>query len=137
MPPGVFRDSQQDNGKSVFVKRGGKYSCTGEHAGRMGMNAWRGEGGDNSRLLSMFLEHSPTLQTELTSLWRTKYQPLTQEHITLQLNNLSPEQKARLTIKSPQKNNFYGRLLDNGYANTDMDMLRRYAAMAEGQGGGL
>ncbi|HCL5271218.1 TPA: DUF3491 domain-containing protein [Salmonella enterica] len=107
----------------------------GEHAGRMGMNAWRGEGGDNSRLLSMFLEHSPTLQTELTSLWRTKYQPLTQEHITLQLNNLSPEQKARLTIKSPQKNNFYGRLLDNGYANTDMDMLRRYAAMAEGQGG--
>ncbi|ECI3497777.1 hypothetical protein DMO32_24820, partial [Salmonella enterica subsp. salamae] len=61
----------------------------GEHAGRTGMNVWRGEGGNNSRLLSMFLEHSPTLQTELTSLWRTKYQPLTQEHITLRLNNLS------------------------------------------------
>ncbi|WP_256859788.1 DUF3491 domain-containing protein [Salmonella enterica] len=107
----------------------------GEHAGRTGMNVWRGEGGNNSRLLSRFLEHSPTLQTELTSLWRTKYQPLTQEHITLRLNNLSPEHKARLTLRSPQQSGFYSRLLNSGYANTDLDILRRYAVMTEGQGG--
>ncbi|ATI83647.1 hypothetical protein CGA24_00660 (plasmid) [Salmonella enterica subsp. enterica] len=107
----------------------------GEHAGRTGMSAWRSEGVNHSRLLSMFLEHSPILQTELTSLWRTKYQPLTQEHITLRLSNLSPEHKARLTLRSPQQSGFYSRLFDSGYANTDMDMLRRYAAMAEGQGG--
>ncbi|ECF6084931.1 DUF3491 domain-containing protein [Salmonella enterica subsp. houtenae] len=107
----------------------------GELAGRTGMNAWRGKSSHASTLLSTFLEHSPTLQTELTSLWRTRYQPLTQEHIALQLSTLSPEHKARLTLRSPQQSGFYSRLLDSGYANTDMDMLRRYAAMAEGQGG--
>ncbi|ECJ2283052.1 hypothetical protein FNJ08_19525, partial [Salmonella enterica subsp. salamae] len=107
----------------------------GELAGRTRISAWRGEGVTSSRLLSTFLEHHPTLQSELTSLWHTHYQPLTQEQITLRLNSLSPEHKARVTLRSPQQSGFYRRLLDGGYANTDMDMIRRYAAMAEGLGG--
>ncbi|EFR8873503.1 DUF3491 domain-containing protein, partial [Salmonella enterica] len=107
----------------------------GEVAGRQEVSLWRGKYNDASHLRAAFVERYPVLQSGLNNLWRTQYQPLTQEHIAHRLSNLSPEHKARLTLRSPQKNNFYGRLLDNGYANTDMDMLRRYAVMAEGQRG--
>ncbi|ECJ2985011.1 DUF3491 domain-containing protein, partial [Salmonella enterica subsp. salamae] len=107
----------------------------GEVAGRQEVSLWRGKDNDASHLRAAFVERYPVLQSGLNNLWRTQYQPLTQEHIAHRLSNLSPEHKARLTLRSPQQSGFYGRLLDSGYANTDMDMLRRYAAMAEGQGG--
>lgn len=109
----------------------------GEVAGRQEVSLWRGKDNDASHLRAAFVERYPVLQSGLNNLWRTQYHPLTQEHIAHRLSNLSPEHKARLTLRSPQQSGFYGRLLDSGYANTDMDMLRRYAAMAEGQGGGL
>ncbi|HAF4706191.1 TPA: DUF3491 domain-containing protein, partial [Salmonella enterica] len=107
----------------------------GEVAGRQEVSLWRGKDNDASHLRAAFVERYPVLQSGLNNLWRTQYHPLTQEHIAHRLSNLSPEHKARLTLRSPQQSGFYGRLLDSGYANTDMDMLRRYAAMAEGQGG--
>ncbi|EPZ4373232.1 TcdA/TcdB catalytic glycosyltransferase domain-containing protein, partial [Salmonella enterica subsp. salamae serovar 42:b:e,n,x,z15] len=107
----------------------------GEVAGRQEVSLWRGKDNDASHLRAAFVERYPVLQSGLNNLWRTQYQPLTQEHIAHRLSNLSPEQKARLTLRSPQQSGFYSRLLDSGYASTDMDMLRRYAAMAEGQGG--
>lgn len=107
----------------------------GEVAGRQEVSLWRGKDNDASHLRAAFVERYPVLQSGLNNLWRTQYQPLTQEHIAHRLSNLSPEHKARLTLRSPQQSGFYGRLLDSGYANTDMDMLRRYAAMDEGQGG--
>ncbi|EBA4612061.1 DUF3491 domain-containing protein, partial [Salmonella enterica] len=107
----------------------------GEVAGRQEVSLWRGKDNDASRLRAAFVERYPVLQSGLNNLWRTQYQPLTQEHIAHRLSSLSREHKARLTLRSPQHSGFYGRLLDSGYASTDMVMLRRYAAMAEGQGG--
>jgi len=107
----------------------------GEHVARKEMGRWNGKETGGPTLRAAFSDLYPTLQSELGSLWRTRFQPLTQAALTLQLSNLPPEHKVRLNLKSPQQSGFYSRLLNSGYANTDLDILRRYAVMTEGQGG--
>ncbi|ECI3497775.1 hypothetical protein DMO32_24810, partial [Salmonella enterica subsp. salamae] len=67
----------------------------GEVAGRQEVSLWRGKDNDASHLRAAFVERYPVLQSGLNNLWRTQYQPLTQEHIAHRLSNLSPEHKAR------------------------------------------